>query len=61
MLMGNLMLWLSRNPRIRSRAIRVMQDNPELFAPLLATHTGAETPARLLATGAHLGLRLLAS
>jgi flavin-dependent dehydrogenase len=61
MLMGNLMLWLGRNPRIRSRAIRVMQDNPELFAPLLATHTGEETPARLLTTGAQLGLRLLAS
>jgi hypothetical protein len=38
-----------------------MQDNPELFAPLLATHTGEETPARLLTTGARLGLRLLAS
>jgi hypothetical protein len=54
------MLWLGRNPRIRSRAIRVMQDHPELFAPLLATHTGEETPARLLTTGAQVGLRLLA-
>jgi flavin-dependent dehydrogenase len=61
MLMGNLMVWLGRNPRIRARVLRAMHDNPELFARLLATHVGDGSSAHLLATGAQLGLRLLAS
>jgi flavin-dependent dehydrogenase len=61
MLMGNLMLWLGRNPRVRSRAIRVLQANPELFAQMVATHTGKGTPAHLVATGAQIGFRFLAS
>jgi len=61
MLMGNLMLWLGRNPRIRARVLRAMHDNPELFARLLATHAGDGNSAQLLATGTQLGLRLLAS
>src|ERR1700747_643503 len=61
MLMGNLMLWLGRNPRIRTRVLRAMHDNPELFARLLATHAGDGNSAQLVATGTQLGLRLLAS
>ena len=61
MLMGNLMLWLGRNPCIRARVLRAMHDNPELFARLLATHAGDGNSAQLLATGTQLGLRLLAS
>jgi flavin-dependent dehydrogenase len=61
MLMGNLMLWLGRNPRVRARVLRAMQANPELFARLLATHAGDGSPAHLVAAGAQLGLRLLAS
>jgi len=61
MLMGNLMLWLGRNPRIRARVLRAMHDNPELFARLLATHAADGNSAQLLATGTQLGLRLLAS
>jgi hypothetical protein len=60
MLMGNLMLWLGRNPRIRGRVIRALQSKPDLFARLLATHVGHGTSAELLSTGALLGWRLLA-
>jgi flavin-dependent dehydrogenase len=58
--MGNLMLWLARNPRIRSRVICALESKPELFARLLATHVGRATSAQLLSTGAQLGWRLLA-
>lgn len=58
--MGNLMLWLGRNPRIRTRVIRALQSKPDLFARLLATHVGQGTPAELLSTGALLGWQLLA-
>jgi flavin-dependent dehydrogenase len=61
MLMGNLMLWLGRNPGIRTRVLRAMHDSPELFARLLATHAGDGNSAQLVATGTQLGLRLLAS
>jgi len=61
MLMGNLMLWLGRNPRIRARVLRTMHDNPELFARLLSAHVGDASPAHLVSAGAQLGLRLLAS
>jgi menaquinone-9 beta-reductase len=60
MRMGNLMLWLGRNPRIRSRVIRALQSKPDLFARLLASHGGQGTPAELLSTGALLGWQLLA-
>jgi flavin-dependent dehydrogenase len=61
MLMGSLMLWLGRNPRIRVRVLRAMHNNPELFARLLATHAEGGSPAHLVSAGAQLGLRLLAS
>ena len=59
-LMGNLMLWLGRNPRIRGRIIRALQNKPDLFARLLATHVGNGTSVELLSIGALLGWRLLA-
>jgi flavin-dependent dehydrogenase len=58
--MGNLMLWLGRNPRIRSRVIRAMESKPEVFERLLATHVGRRSPVELLSVGALLGWRLLA-
>ena len=61
MLMGNLMLWLGRNPRIRARVLRTMRDNPQLFARLLSAHVGDGSPAHLVSAGAQLGLRLLTS
>ncbi len=60
-LTGNLMLWLGRNPRIRAKALRAMQHNPELFTRLLATHAGDGNPANLVSASAQLGLRLLTS
>jgi len=58
--MGNLMLWLGRNPCIRGRVIRALDGKPELFARLLATHVGRIRPAELFSAGALLGWRLLA-
>jgi flavin-dependent dehydrogenase len=60
MRMGNLMLWLGRNPRIRGRVMRALQSKPDLFARLLATHVGQGTSKELLSTGAQLGWQLLA-
>ena len=60
MMMGNLLLWLGCNPRIRARAIRAMQHRPELFARMLAAHVGEATPAQLLSAGASLGWNFLA-
>lgn len=61
MLMGDLMLWLGRNPRIRARVVRALHSKPELFARLLATHVGAADSAEeLISAGALLGWQLLA-
>lgn len=61
MLMGNLLLWLGRNPLIRSRAIRAMQQRPDLFARTVAAHVGDATPKQLLSTAASLGWKFLAA
>jgi len=60
MFMSHLMLWLCRHPRVRSQIVRLTQDKPELFARLLATHAGKQSPAHLVAFGAQLGFQLLA-
>lgn len=60
MLMGNLLLWLGRNPRMRGRVIRALESKPEIFARLLATHVGPGSSVELLSTGVLLGWRLLA-
>jgi flavin-dependent dehydrogenase len=59
MLMGDLLLWLGRHPRLRSRVVRALQSKQDLFARLLATHVGAANSADLLSAGALLGWRLL--
>jgi menaquinone-9 beta-reductase len=59
MVMGELMLWFARSPRIRASALRAMQSKQELFATLVATHVGKGNAVRVLSTGAQLGLRLL--
>ena len=58
--MADLMLWLGRHPRMRSRVIRALESKPDLFARLLATHAGQGTSGELVSTGAQLGWRLLA-
>jgi len=57
--MGDLMLWLGRNPGIRGRAIRALQSRPDLFARFLAAHVGAGDSTGVLSAGAMLGWRLL--
>ena len=61
MRMGDLLLWLSRNPLLRSRAIRALQSRPDLFKLLLAAHVGAADSSEILSAGALLGWRLLHS
>jgi menaquinone-9 beta-reductase len=58
MLMGGLMVWLGRNPRIRSRVIQVLQSRPAVFARLLAVHVGAGDFAGNLSAEVPLGWRL---
>jgi len=60
LLMGNLLLLLGRNPRIRARVLRALQKNPDLFARLLATHVGQRSSADLISAGAALGWQILA-
>jgi menaquinone-9 beta-reductase len=59
MLMGDLMLWLARNPRIRRRVVGAMKSRPDLFERFLATHVGMTDPKSLLSAGAQLGWQLL--
>jgi flavin-dependent dehydrogenase len=60
-LMGRLMLQLGRSVAIRSRVLRMLNANPELFARLLAIHVGHSTPRDVVSTGAQLGWQFLAS
>jgi flavin-dependent dehydrogenase len=59
--MAHLMLWLDRNPRLRTRVIRALQGKPELFARTLALHVGYGSARDILLTGVRLGWRLLAA
>jgi flavin-dependent dehydrogenase len=59
--MGRLMLWLDRNPKVRTRVILALQSKPELFARALATHVGSSSARDVILTGAQLGWRLLAA
>jgi menaquinone-9 beta-reductase len=57
--MGELMLWLGRNSRLRSQVLRALHSNPPLFAKLLATHLGVAGSVDIVSAGASLGWRLL--
>jgi flavin-dependent dehydrogenase len=57
--MGRLMLWLDRNPRVRTRVILALQSRPDLFARSLAIHVGHSSTRDILFTGTRLGWRLL--
>ncbi|MGA7854580.1 MAG: NAD(P)/FAD-dependent oxidoreductase [Candidatus Acidiferrales bacterium] len=59
--MAHLMLWLDRNPKLRTRVIRALQNKPELFARMLALHVGQGSARDLVLTGAQLGWHLLAA
>lgn len=59
--MAHLMLWLDRNPKLRTRVIRALQRKPELFARTLALHVGYGSARDILFTGVRLGWHILAA
>ena len=61
MAMARLMLLLGRHPSLRHRVLDSFAAQPELFAKLLAFHTGGASSAQFLSAGAALGWRLLAA
>ncbi len=58
--MGRLLLQLGRYDALRSRALRALQRNPQLFSRLLAIHVGHATTSDVLATSAQVGWQFLA-
>ncbi len=58
---GATLLMLDRNPRLRERVLKVLAANPKLFESFLAAHVGHGNRRDLVATGAELGWRLLAT
>ena len=58
-LMGDLLLTLARNDRLRTRFLRLLAKRPKLFARLLAVHAGRAAFADWLSVGAQLGWRFL--
>jgi flavin-dependent dehydrogenase len=59
--MGKLMLQFGRCGEMRSRAMKILSRNPELFQRLLAIHVGHSTTKATLTTGLELGWQFLAS
>jgi flavin-dependent dehydrogenase len=58
-LMGDLLLTLARNDKLRARSIRTLAKRPKLFTRLLAVHTGQAALGDWLSTGAQVGWQLL--
>lgn len=58
-LMGDMLLTLARNERFRTRSIHTLAKRPQLFAQLLAVHTGQAALGNWLSTGAQLGWQFL--
>jgi menaquinone-9 beta-reductase len=58
-LMGDLLLTLARNDKLRSRSIRMLAKRPQLFARLLEVHAGRAALGDWLSAGAQLGWRFL--
>jgi flavin-dependent dehydrogenase len=59
--MSGIMLALSRDEKMRSRTIRMLSRNPELFARLLAIHVGRATKREVVETGTQIAWRYLAN
>lgn len=58
--MASVMTSMDRRPWWRDRVVRMLAGSPDLFAGLLAVHTGEETLCHFAATqGVRLGFRLL--
>ena len=58
-LMGDLLLTLARNDRLRTRSFRMLAKRPPLFARLLAVHAGRGALVDWLSAGAQLGWQFL--
>jgi flavin-dependent dehydrogenase len=58
-LMGDLLLILDGNDRLRMRSIRMLAKRPRLFARLLSIHAGEAAPGDWLSAGAQLGWQVL--
>jgi flavin-dependent dehydrogenase len=58
---GEMLLLLDRHPRLRARVVRALAANPNLFQELLAQHAGHARRPSLVAAGAQLGWRMLAT
>ncbi len=59
--MGKLMLQFGRYGEMRSRAMKMLSRNPELFERLLAIHVGHATTKAVVTAGLELGWQFLAS
>jgi len=59
MRMGNLLLLLGRNERLRQRSFAALTSNPQLFGDLLAVHMGRASGAQIVGTGIELGWQFL--
>jgi flavin-dependent dehydrogenase len=59
--MGAMLKRLGRHDSLRIRILKMLSQNPELFAQLLAFHVGCVTRRDLVATGAAFSWRLFAS
>ena len=58
---GSTLVLLDRYPRLRERVIIALAANPKLFESFLSAHVGRGNRRELVATGAELSWRLLAS
>ncbi len=58
-LMGRLLLMLDQRPALRKRAVRILAEDPALFARLLAAHVGEASASFLAATSLRLGWQFL--
>jgi len=61
MFIGDILLMHGRNERLRARSLRMLAGKPQLFARLLALHSGDAAWEDVLSTGAQFGWRFLAA
>ena len=60
-IVSRLLLALDGRPRLRSHVLRILAEEPRLFARWLAMHSGAASTRDCALGGLHLGWRLVAS
>ena len=58
-LMATILQRLAQYDALRMRTLKILRQNPELFARLLAVHVGCSTSGNIVAAGAALGWQLL--